>query len=82
MVLARQREVRQRTRPKDQSALLADRLQRIAGDVQERLNHLMMIDVDRRQARVVVADELNALGLLGFDELRDVLGDSMQVYFL
>ncbi len=63
-------------------AVLTDGLHRIACDVQERLNHLMTVDADRRQARVVVAHELHVLGLLRFDELRDVLGDPMEIHFL
>ena len=66
--------------PEDHSAARADRLQRIARDVQERLDQLIPIRLKRRQARIVIANELDAGGLLGFDELRDVLGDPVQVH--
>ena len=60
MALAADREIRQRARAEDQPAALAERLHRIAPDVEECLNHLVAIDRDRRQARVVVAHELDA----------------------
>src|SRR5690606_20601969 len=81
VAFASQRQVRQRARAKDQATAITERLHAVARDVQESLNHLVTVDVDGRQARIVVADELDGGRLFGLDELRDVLRDAVQVHF-
>ena len=56
------------------------RLQRVACDVEQRLDHLVAIEHRVRQARIVVALDAHRRGGLGAQQLEDVLADLVHVH--
>src|SRR6185312_9366899 len=72
-------DVRERTRSQGDPPALADRLQRVARDVEQRLYELIAIEERARQARVVVALDRNGGRCFGPEQPMHVLADFVHV---
>lgn len=74
MLLAVDDEIRDGTCPDDDPPLGSDGLQGVTRDIEDGLHHLIAVDTDDRQARIVIAHESHTRRRLRHDELGHVLG--------